>query len=297
MRILPCLCLLAACSAAPPPDDPPTEVDPRAEDPGSWPVELTGNDPERPAVVVPPPDYSWETHGLLPVIVLLHGYGANSGLQELIFQLQLRTDEGYIVILPEGTKNPEGLQFWNATEVCCDFYGSGVDDVGYLLSLLDEVEAHFPVDSDRLLFTGHSNGGYMSHRMACEAADRVAGIASLAGATFDTAAECQPSEPVSMLQMHGDLDASVLYEGGTGYPGAVELTERWAGYNGCGDAVSDPNRNYVDSLSGDDTEVLRYEGCEGVTTELWTHVGTAHLPLFNDAWRADLVTWLLAQGR
>jgi len=273
------------------------EPDPRADDPSAWPSELTGNDPERPAVVVPPPDYTWEEYGLLPVIVLLHGYSANSGLQDLIFQLQLRTDEGYIVLLPEGTKNPDGFQFWNATEECCDFYGSGVDDAGYLLSLVDEVEAYYPVDADRILFTGHSNGGYMSHRLACEAADRIAGIASLAGATFETKGECDPSEPVSMLQMHGDLDASVLYEGSAYYPGAEEIAERWSDYNACDEYVDDPSRDYVDSLAGDETRVRRYEGCDGATTELWTHVGSAHVPLFNDSWRDDLLTWLLEQRR
>jgi polyhydroxybutyrate depolymerase len=295
MRTLFSLLVVVACSSSPGPDTDQIEADPRADDPDAWPSEVTGNDSERPAMVMTPSDYTWDEYGLLPVVVLLHGFGANSSLQDLIFQLQFRTDEGFLLVLPEGTKNPDGLQFWNATEECCDFYGSGVDDAGYLLSLLDEVEEHFPVDSERIVFTGHSNGGYMSHRLACEAADRIAGIASLAGATYQSASQCTPSEPISMLQMHGDLDASVLYEGTSNYPGAEAIADRYADYNSCGGSVDDPDRDYVDSLSGAETRVRRYEGCDGVTTELWTHVGSAHVPLFNDAWRADLLSWLLEQ--
>ncbi len=296
MRLLPLLILLAACTSSPEAKDGPDKPDPRAEDPEAWPTEIFGNDPQRPALVVAPGDYSWEEYGMLPVIVLLHGFSVNSSIQDLIFQIQTRTDEGYIAILPEGTEDPDGYQFWNATDECCDFYGSEVDDLGYLLSLLDEVEEYYPVDEDRVLFTGHSNGGYMSHVLACEAADRVAGIASLAGSTYETRKECEPSEPVSMLQMHGDLDDSVLYEGTAFYPGAVEIADRWADLNACGDPVVEASRDYVDSAVGDETEVIHYEDCSA-STELWTQVGSGHVPLFNDTWRDDLLAWLLAQRR
>jgi polyhydroxybutyrate depolymerase len=42
--------------------------------------------------------------------------------------------------------------------------------------------------------------------MACEASDVVTAIVSLAGATFATKDECTPTEPVSVLQIHGTAD-------------------------------------------------------------------------------------------
>ena len=50
----------------------------------------------------------------------------------------------------------------------------------------------------------------MAHRMACDHADAIAAIVSIAGATFLNPDDCAPSEPVSVLQVHGTNDA-VIY--------------------------------------------------------------------------------------
>ena len=41
----------------------------------------------------------------------------------------------------------------------------------------------------------------MAYRMACESADLIAGIVSLAGATFLDPARCVPSQPVNILHI------------------------------------------------------------------------------------------------
>ena len=67
---------------------------------------------------------------------------------------------------------------------CCDKYDAKPDDVGYLTGLIDEIiAAGWPVDPKRIYLFGHSNGGYMAHRMACDRADRIAAIICLAGST------------------------------------------------------------------------------------------------------------------
>ena len=43
------------------------------------------------------------------------------------------------------------------------------------------MKAHYNVDPGRVCLIGHSNGGFMSHRFACDRADLVAAIVSLAG--------------------------------------------------------------------------------------------------------------------
>jgi poly(3-hydroxybutyrate) depolymerase len=42
------------------------------------------------------------------------------------------------------------------------FYGSGVDDEGYLISIIDLVSAKYNVDLKRVYLIGHSNGGFMA---------------------------------------------------------------------------------------------------------------------------------------
>lgn len=272
-----------------------TQQDARFDD-ATWPVEIGGE--ERPATVMFPSDYDGES--LLPVVVLLHGYSANSVLQELYFQLSPLVDEyGFVYVLPDGTVDEGGSMFWNATPGCCDLYGSGVDDVSYLLSLLDEVEASFPVDLDRVYFSGHSNGGFMSYRMACEAADRIAGVASLAGATFMDESDCLATQPVSVLQIHGDADSVIRYEGDFYYPGAVETVERWAERASCD--VAGPQTESVDLFSteeGEETEVIVYPGCDAETdVRLWTVADGSHVPAFGETFSRSLLDWLLAQRR
>ena len=142
----------------------------------------------------------------MPLLVFLHGYTSNGRQADHYMHLrQLADDRGFIVATPDGTATG-GTSFWSATDACCNFVRSSVDDTGYLRALVEAVQAQFPVDSKQIYFSGHSNGGFMSYRMACDHADLIAGIASLAGAAFDhspvrltgiPAYSCSPVRPVS----------------------------------------------------------------------------------------------------
>ncbi len=65
-----------------------------------------------------------------PLVLLLHGFTGNADFTNLYFGMKLRAEQrGFILVTPEGTKNSQGHQFWNATNKCCDLEHSGVDDV------------------------------------------------------------------------------------------------------------------------------------------------------------------------
>jgi polyhydroxybutyrate depolymerase len=126
---------------------------------------------ERPVTVVVPSSYDGSP---TPLVVLLHGYGASAVLQDIYFGLSaLAESRGFVLALPDGTLDTSGRRFWNAGDACCDFGEAEVDDVGYLTSVLDELEASYAIDPKRVFFVGHSNGGFMSYRMACDLAGRV----------------------------------------------------------------------------------------------------------------------------
>lgn len=284
--------VLAACACTG--SDPDPEVPDLRFDPTTWPTVIGPSD--RTATVVAPSSYDGSS--LLPVLVELHGYGATALIQELYFQAGLRVDEGFVLVLPDGTSDSTGAQFWNATEACCDFDGSGVDDAGYLLSLVDEVEAAFPVDPDRIAFFGHSNGGYMSYRIACEASGRIAAVASLAGSAAHDPAACAATEPVSALQIHGTLDDVVTYDGDAFSLGAVQTAQRWADRAGCTATEDGGRRDYEAGVDGDETVITRHTGCApDRDVELWTVEGADHIPIFYESFRDDLIAWLLAHRR
>ncbi len=137
----------------------------------------------RPASVRVPSDYDPNVE--YPLVILLHGYSASGGVQNIYFGLSNQvTALGFILVIPDGTVNSDGLRFWNATDACCNFDTADVDDVGYLRGLIAEAQANYRVDPRRVYLFGHSNGGFMAHRMACEASDVITAIASLAGSTY-----------------------------------------------------------------------------------------------------------------
>jgi polyhydroxybutyrate depolymerase len=213
---------------------------------------------------------------------------------------------GFLYCYPEGIQDLLGKQFWNATDACCNFHNLPVDDVAFLRNLIGEINRVLGVDPRRIYLIGHSNGGFMCYRMACETADMIAGIAAIAAATFYETNSCQPSEPVNILHIHGTSDPTILYEGavhsatGVPYPGAVESIERWAGYNGCTDIQTDPNPtlDLVQTIGGLDTTVTRYNTYPpGGAVELWTVQGAGHGWPLSSEFTPLIVGWLLAHPK
>ena len=228
-----------------------------------------------------------------PLVVLLHGYGADGAKQAAYFGLPALADKaGFLLATPDGTRDLLGKRFWNGTDACCDWFRTGVDDVAYIDAVIDEVSAKYSVDPARVFVVGHSNGAFMSHRYACDRSSRVAAIVALAGMQWKDQGQCKPSSPVAVLHVHGRDDATVNYAGGTmpngaSYPGAVETVGDWAKQDGCTGALAATGRRFdLDrAVAGDETVEETYSGCPaGTDVVLWTIEHGAHVPAFNQNW-------------
>ncbi len=317
LLLLSILAALGGCDAAPAgpdsgvaPDDAPgptpdapasSEDTGPAADGGIVPGTIMIGPAERPARMVVPPAHDGATR--LPLIVLLHGYSVSATLQDAYFGLSaVARDAGFYLVLPDGTMDVSGNRFWNALGPCCDLGGTGVDDVGYLTGLLDAAEAVVPVDTSRVYFIGHSNGAFMSYRMACDLADRVTGVVTLAG-TEGTMPNCLPSRPVSVLHMHGTADTTILYSGGTigtsTYIAAEDAVLAWLMRDGCDRTPVDGGRADFDStIAGEETSITSYPTCDGGTAvELWSMEGSGHIPPLVRGTTRRAVDWLLARTR
>jgi polyhydroxybutyrate depolymerase len=251
---------------------------------------------DRPAQVSIPSDYTPTTR--YPLIIVLHGYGANGDIQANYLGLYSRVDSSqYVLVVPDGTESLNGTRFWNATPACCARVAAyesqvdlaeytGIDDVAYIRGLIEEAAATYSIDVTRIGLFGHSNGGFMALRMVCEASDIVTSVVSLAGSTFADPASCAPADhPVSVLLLHGDQDATIAYDGGEylseSYPGAIVTADRFAAQAGCDSAQASmgANRDVVGNIEGPETTVTLIPDCApGVEVELWTMVGAPHIP-------------------
>ncbi len=247
---------------------------------------------------------SYESEKPIPLIVALHGFTGSSDIVKKHWRMiRLVDDKNFILCVPDGTKNSEDKRFWNATKACCDMENDGVDDSGYLRKLVEAIEEKYSVDPESIHFLGHSNGGFMSLRMACEHSDKIASVQSLAGAMFLIAEDHEPTEPVHMLQVHGTEDKVIKYDGGIfragQYPSARETVEMWATFNNCKMVPKQKGTiDLVTNVEGEDTTVLCYENDESKkVSELWTIHGGSHGPRFNHSYSPRIIDWLLSHRK
>lgn len=265
----------------------------------------------RPYVAHVPPGYDGKAP--LPLLIVLHGYQSSGAGHAAYFAIaDAAARAGVMYVAPDGSRDVVGDRFWNAGRACCDFHGAGVDDVAYLSALITDVRAHHRIDPRRIFLLGHSNGGFMSYRMACARADLIAGLVSLAGAGPgpDDALPCTPGEPVSVLQVHGDRDRVIEYGGGRfharlgRYPSAQATVATWAQHNGCTGPLSPvtgaPRVTLTATAAGDgtgDTRQQSYAGCPQGAVELWTIEGGNHMPPLSPQFAARVLQFLLAHPK
>jgi polyhydroxybutyrate depolymerase len=159
-------------------------------------------------------------HRPVPLLVALHG-GTGSGLQ---FEINSGFDvlaeaHRFIVVYPDGieiggTSILAHGRVWNGGRCCGPAAGQHVDDVGFLSQLIDGISKEYEIDPARVYAAGHSNGAIMAYRLACELSDKIVAIGVQAG-SLEVAA-CAPSQPVSVLHIHGTADKNLPIDGGRG---------------------------------------------------------------------------------
>ena len=91
----------------------------------------------------------------------------------------------------------------------------GTRDIEFLRALVAHLVSEFNIDPNRIYATGHSMGGGMVYRLACEAADLFAAFSIMAATVISTdVPKCNPSRPVPILSIHGLDDDIAPYDGG-----------------------------------------------------------------------------------
>lgn len=201
-----------------------------------------------------------------PVVLNFHGYSSDASQEDLLGHMSEKADaEGFIAVHAQGLANS-----WNAGACCGDSAAKGVDDVGFVGAMLDELEGKLCVDAKRVYATGMSNGGFLSHRLGCEMSERIAAIAPVAGVLGIPT--CNPKRPVPVMHFHGTADTLVPYDGSTslGFPPVLTTFEGWAKRNGCTGMPAESFKNV-------DSHCSTYSSCAaGVEVTLCTVDGGGH---------------------
>jgi polyhydroxybutyrate depolymerase len=223
-----------------------------------------------------------------PLLIFLHGLGSSGqSVFEGLRLAEFGARERVFVLAPDGTMDRQGRRFWNAGAACCNFDQRDIDDVGRLGALIDAWRARPDVDAQRVYVMGHSNGGFMTERLACALGERLRGAVSLAGAAppIDLPCPRPSSSSLAFLAVHGDADPIVRYEGGTVFdstgpavfPSAPQGFRDWGKRLGCSGAPQRlPDLDLDERLPGAETSAEQYSSCSSGSVTLWTVHGGDH---------------------
>ena len=217
----------------------------------------------------------------LPLLLGFHGRTADAQF----FRSQSMIDtyvptEKFIAVLINGYVDP--WSSWNAGNCCSPATQNNIDDVGVVSAIIEQTISTFNVDQSKIWATGHSNGGMMAYRLGCDLSEKITAIGIVGGALMDQT--CNPTKPVSIMHLHGNLDPTVPYEGGGKFetPSIADsvLTLNKAFH--CADSTSEllkPNdafRKKYTCLGGSEVELANYYDRE----HEWTLLSTKEILRF-----------------
>lgn len=206
---------------------------------------------------------TWNASQELPLLIVLHGLTQTAaGIMEITNFNTIAEENNFIVCYPDGNNNA-----WNAN---MNVSVSSTDDKGFIEKITAYFRLNFNTNPQKQYLCGFSNGGFMSHKMACESDDCFAAIATVSGNMSDTVySNCNPKYLTSVLHMHGTTDAVVPYLGSITTGVSVSQTmEKWQQFLGCNlnpSAVDLPNPSLLD-LSTVSRET--YSNCTNSSLEL-----------------------------
>lgn len=210
----------------------------------------------------------------VPVLVYLHGLTEYINNVDNQFHFQQIADQfGWVIVIPQALTQ-SGVTMWNAAMT-----SSNIDDSGFLMALVDSLAEPYHINLDSVFFTGFSMGGFMTHRIAIEHGDRIAGCAPVSGLITFAMSNVTPIAPVRMLHIHGTNDNVVNYNGtsqvfgGTLGLSVEEILNYWQNAKGC---EGEPEIDTLPDTHNDDLRFIRYTYDCGIDLEHIKVVGGNH---------------------
>ena len=229
-----------------------------------------------------------DSNAAAPLILVLHHNGATGpGIIDYMGFDKVADTAGFLSVYPTALEDQFVSQHaWSAGINPLN----QINDVGFLSALIDSMAFWFLIDTTRIYATGHSMGGFMSHRLGCDLANRLAAIAPSAGTLPQLVHDrCSPSKPMPVMHKHGTNDGVVLWDGSE--PPLITSVDTtiafWVKENNC---PSQPVITELPDLVNDGIvfETHYYGPCDnGTEVILYKGIGAPH------GWQAfghDIVT-------
>ncbi len=269
---------------------------------------ITSSGDSRTFIVHVPTSYTGKS--AVPVILDFHPLGGSGSQQEGSSGWKGQCDSvGCIAVFPDSSKAKASDNSWNAGYCCDNAEKNKVDDVQFARDMIKWLETNACVDPKRIYASGGSNGGGMTYRLACEAADVIAAVAPVdfrcvtgkdplasAGsvtAANNTACVCTLPRPITVVAYDEGQDNSIVpYNGaqtpslatdcapnsscvGIGFPSAVVNRDTWAKFDGCTGSAMTYSGNSI---------CQQYATCtDNTTVMLCTNASSSHLAAYSSS--------------
>ena len=151
------------------------------------------------------------------LVVVMHGSGENGAQMRIETGYgfdRLADVRGFAVVYPDAYEG-----YWNACNVVGDYSANklNIDDVGFLVGIVDKLIGEIGVDPGRVFAVGGSRGGHMAYRLALEARSRFRAVAAVsANVPTPDNFKCKLSDrgTSSVMIMNGTKDPINPFAGG-----------------------------------------------------------------------------------
>ena len=229
--------------------------------PGAHPLQIEMDGTVRDFILDIPAGYDGQTP--MPLVVFVHGSSqtGNSFINKRHDRLFDRADaEGWLMVFPTGLEDDRGKTTWNNNTDPAN--SDGPDDVGFLLAMLDALEANLQIADGRVFIAGFSAGGVMTQHLVSLHPGRFGAMAAVATGIGGVCKEqtdtiCYVADttgPIPALLVLGTNDPSFPIDGRDGdegpKPSLDEMVSKWLAANSCtGDPVQTEDEVRTDSYT------------------------------------------------
>lgn len=194
----------------------------------------------------------------LPLVIVLHGSRASPEEIETISRFHtLQTPVKFMTAYPASLD-----KFWNDGRAKAN---SRIDDVKFINTLIDTLQAQYSINKDGIFSTGLSNGGTMSVRLGCES-DKIKAVSTVASTAVKKVIDnCDLDAPKPMMIIQGTDDPITDFEGVQRSKRKIVshsyAVERFLALNDCNSKFTN---NSIPNTTADGTSatIKRYENCD-----------------------------------
>ena len=209
-----------------------------------------------------PPKYTAGT--ATPLVLALHSRTSNATVILANSQILSWAESMNFIVAGLNGAVYEGASSWNAGNCCTNATTYEENDLLFASTVIDFVSSKYSVDKSRIWAIGHSNGGMMAYRLACDLSEKITAVAVVTGALVDET--CNPTKPVSTLHIHGNLDPTIPFHGGGKFqtPSIFHSVQEMAYKNSCTgsprDSSDEIEERYIwTCTSGVETQLVNYQ--------------------------------------